>query len=62
MESRLDPYSDSKSLPAQRIDAQGGAHVDLRAVLALALPLVATAPPARSSSSSASRHRASFRS
>src|SRR5476649_385322 len=41
MESRLDPYSDSKSLPAQWIDAQGGAHVDLRAVLALALPLVA---------------------
>ena len=41
MESRLDPYSDSKNLPARRIDAQGGAHVDLRAVLALALPLVA---------------------
>jgi MATE family multidrug resistance protein len=28
-------------LPAQRIDAAGRAHVDLRAVLALALPLVA---------------------
>jgi MATE family multidrug resistance protein len=41
MESRLDPYSDSKNLPARRIDAQGRAHVDLAAVLALALPLVA---------------------
>src|SRR6202020_3396974 len=28
-------------LPAQRLDAAGHAHVDLRAVLALALPLVA---------------------
>ena len=28
-------------LPAQRVDAAGVAHVDLRAVLALALPLVA---------------------
>src|SRR4051812_43524540 len=28
-------------LPAQRFDAAGRAHVDLRAVLALALPLVA---------------------
>lgn len=28
-------------LPAQRIDSQGGAHVDFRAVLALALPLMA---------------------
>jgi MATE family multidrug resistance protein len=28
-------------LPAQRIDSQGRAHVDLRAVLALALPLMA---------------------
>jgi hypothetical protein len=28
-------------LPAQRIDAAGGTHVDQRAVLALALPLMA---------------------
>src|SRR6186713_466134 len=28
-------------LPAQRIDAKGRSHVDLRAVLALALPMVA---------------------
>jgi len=41
MESRLDPYAHSKELPAQRIDAHGGVHVDFAAVLALALPLVA---------------------
>src|ERR1700755_1026554 len=29
------------ALPAQRLDAGGNTHVDLRAVLALALPLVA---------------------
>ena len=28
-------------LPARRVDAAGRAHVDLRAVFALALPLVA---------------------
>ena len=38
---QLDPYCDSKQLPAQRIDAHGAAHVDFAAVLALALPLVA---------------------
>lgn len=31
----------ARGLPAQRIDAQGRAHVDVRAVLALALPLMA---------------------
>jgi multidrug resistance protein, MATE family len=31
------------SLPAQRIDASGGVHLDMRAVLALALPLMANA-------------------
>jgi MATE family multidrug resistance protein len=31
----------SQPLPAQRIDAAGGTHVDQRAVLALALPLMA---------------------
>jgi multidrug resistance protein, MATE family len=31
----------SRPLPAQRIDAAGGTHVDQRAVLALALPLMA---------------------
>jgi MATE family multidrug resistance protein len=31
----------AQTLPAQRIDAQGHAHVDQRAVLALALPLIA---------------------
>jgi multidrug resistance protein, MATE family len=41
VESRLDPYADSTNLPARRLDAHGGVHVDLRAVLALALPLVA---------------------
>src|SRR5580692_8543805 len=33
-----EPHS---ALPARRVDAAGIAHVDLRAVLALALPLVA---------------------
>src|SRR5476649_2134949 len=41
MESRLDPYSDSQSVPARRLDAVGRAHIDLTAVLALALPLIA---------------------
>jgi MATE family multidrug resistance protein len=41
MESRLDPYSHSTHLPARRIDAAGHVHIDLRAVLALALPLIA---------------------
>src|ERR1700689_5008934 len=31
----------NQPLPAQRIDAAGGTHVDQRAVLALALPLMA---------------------
>lgn len=31
----------ARDLPAQRIDSQGRAHVDLRAVMALALPLMA---------------------
>src|SRR5471030_698274 len=30
-----------RGLPAQRVDALGGAHVDFTAVLALALPLIA---------------------
>src|SRR5450755_1849151 len=41
MQSRADPKSVPRALPAQRIDAQGRAHVDLYAVLALALPLIA---------------------
>jgi multidrug resistance protein, MATE family len=35
------PGSGEGGLPAQRIDSQGRAHVDFRAVLALALPLMA---------------------
>ena len=35
------PRTPARGLPAQRIDAQGRAHVDVRAVLALALPLMA---------------------
>ena len=35
------PIPGEQTLPAQRIDAQGRAHVDRRAVLALALPLMA---------------------
>jgi multidrug resistance protein, MATE family len=34
-------HNASRGLPAQRIDSSGRAHVDVRAVLALALPLVA---------------------
>ena len=42
METRLDIYPAlPRGLPAQRIDAAGAAHVDLAAVLALALPLIA---------------------
>jgi MATE family multidrug resistance protein len=41
MQSRSDLQSFPGALPAQRIDAQGRSHVDLRAVLALALPLIA---------------------
>ncbi len=41
MNTRIDPISVAGSLPAQRIDAAGHAHVDQRAVLALALPLMA---------------------
>src|SRR3984957_9652727 len=41
MESRLDFNSAALNLPAQRVDAAGGVHVDVRAVLALALPLIA---------------------
>jgi MATE family multidrug resistance protein len=37
----LDFQSPPRGLPAQRIDAAGRAHVDLKAVLALALPLIA---------------------
>jgi len=41
MNIRTEPTSVAGRLPAQRIDAAGGAHVDQRAVLALALPLMA---------------------
>jgi multidrug resistance protein, MATE family len=41
MDISINKASVSNGLPAQRIDANGRAHVDLRAVLALALPLVA---------------------
>src|SRR6202035_3084001 len=37
----MDSLSRAEQLPAQRIDAAGRAHVDQRAVLALALPLMA---------------------
>src|SRR3982075_1594241 len=37
----MDSLSSVEQLPAQRIDAAGRAHVDQRAVLALALPLMA---------------------
>src|SRR5579863_3432784 len=40
MDSRLYSVSTAGGLPAQRIDAAGRAHVDQRAVLALALPLM----------------------
>src|SRR5436190_23665616 len=39
----MPPASAAAHLPAQRIDAAGRAHVDQRAVLALALPLMANA-------------------
>jgi MATE family, multidrug efflux pump len=39
--TRIDPINVAGALPAQRIDAAGNAHVDQRAVLALALPLMA---------------------
>jgi len=41
MDTRTEATAVPGLLPAQRIDAAGRAHVDLRAVLALALPLVA---------------------
>ncbi|MGB6605261.1 MAG: MATE family efflux transporter [Steroidobacteraceae bacterium] len=41
MDFRTDTPSIARSLPAQRIDAAGRAHVDQRAVLALAAPLMA---------------------
>jgi multidrug resistance protein, MATE family len=41
MDYRTQSASAAARLPAQRIDAAGGAHVDQRAVLALALPLMA---------------------
>src|SRR5262245_48627517 len=41
MDTRTERQPVAGLLPAQRIDADGRAHVDLRAVLALALPLVA---------------------
>src|SRR5256714_13432230 len=37
----MDSLSRAEQLPAQRLDAAGRAHVDQRAVLALALPLMA---------------------
>src|ERR1700682_3455481 len=37
----MDSLSSAGQLPAQRIDAAGRAHVDQRAVIALALPLMA---------------------
>src|SRR5882724_11965904 len=43
MNTRIDAISVAGNLPAQRIDAAGHAHVDQRAVLALALPLMANA-------------------
>jgi multidrug resistance protein, MATE family len=43
MNTRLYPITGAGNLPAQRIDAAGHAHVDQRAVLALALPLMANA-------------------
>src|ERR1700716_4619947 len=43
MNTRLAPMNVAGNLPAQRIDAAGHAHVDQRAVLALALPLMANA-------------------
>lgn len=42
MDTRAGTDTVAGRLPAQRIDAAGRAHVDLRAVLSLALPLVAT--------------------
>jgi MATE family multidrug resistance protein len=39
--SAMRPADSAGRLPAQRIDAAGGVHVDQRAVLALALPLMA---------------------
>lgn len=41
MDSRMYSVSTAGRLPAQRIDGAGRAHVDQRAVLALALPLMA---------------------
>jgi multidrug resistance protein, MATE family len=41
MDFRTDSPSTARSLPAQRIDAAGRSHVDQRAVLALAAPLMA---------------------
>lgn len=41
MDSRMHSVSTAGGLPAQRIDGAGRAHVDQRAVLALALPLMA---------------------
>ena len=43
MDTHLPPINGAGNLPAQRIDAAGHAHVDQRAVLALALPLMANA-------------------
>jgi multidrug resistance protein, MATE family len=41
MDTRTEPTSVAGLLPAQRVDSAGKAHVDQRAVLALALPLMA---------------------
>jgi MATE family multidrug resistance protein len=41
MNTRTEPIGFAGRLPAQRIDSAGRAHVDQRAVLALALPLMA---------------------
>src|ERR1700746_2296323 len=38
----MDSFVSAAALPAQRLDAAGRTHVDQRAVLALALPLMAT--------------------
>ena len=43
MDTRTDPIAVAGNLPARKIDAAGRAHVDQRAVLALALPLMANA-------------------
>ena len=41
MSTRIEPINVAGALPAQKIDSAGVAHVDQRAVMALALPLMA---------------------